>query len=98
MVLHEAEEGLLGKYSFGSGVLAKTFCKRCGVNLTNSGIDMSEDELAALSDDYRYRWNRMTRQVNGLNMRVINGIDIKDIKEPTRQEVGKNWPPLYVYP
>ncbi|KAK5654648.1 hypothetical protein OQA88_6969 [Cercophora sp. LCS_1] len=40
-VVLQGEENI-GRYTFSSGSLAKTFCKTCGVNLTNDIVDESD--------------------------------------------------------
>ncbi|KAK0644032.1 glutathione-dependent formaldehyde-activating enzyme [Cercophora newfieldiana] len=88
----------LGTYSFGANVLNKTFCKKCGVNLTNQGAKLSEEEIAALPDNLQRRWKYMTKVHRPINLRVLNGYNIKDIKEPEKLTWAKGYEPQYVDP
>ncbi|KAK0616514.1 Mss4-like protein [Immersiella caudata] len=92
----QGEENL-GRYSFGSGVLAKTFCKTCGVHFTNDGVKLTEEEEAALPEAAQRRRKRMAPW-RPVNLRVLNDHNIKDIKEPAKLTHGVGFEPKYVDP
>lgn len=87
----------LRTYQFATGIVVKTFCKTCGVNVTNEAADLSEEQVAALPDFLRGFYAGQKLQC-GLNLRVLNDYNVKDIKEPTRSTFTVNIEPLYVNP
>ncbi|KAK0716179.1 glutathione-dependent formaldehyde-activating enzyme [Lasiosphaeris hirsuta] len=87
----------LGTYQFAAGVVVKTFCKTCGVNVTNEAAELNEKQLAALQDFMR-EFHAGQKLQCGLNLRVLNDYNVKDIKEPSRSTFTANIEPLYVNP
>jgi hypothetical protein len=96
-VVLQGEENI-GRYSFGSGALAKTFCKTCGVCFTNEAAKLTEEEKAALSEQGKKRLRMMTETYRPLNLRVLNDYNIKDIKETEKLTFGVGFEPKYVDP
>jgi hypothetical protein len=89
-------EDNLGRYTFARGIMAKTFCKTCGVPLTNAALDLSEDELAALSEGSR-KWHARSRDYLPVNLRVLHDFNVRDVK--TEKLNGfTHIEPLYVNP
>jgi len=88
----------LEKYSFGGGGLVKTFCKTCGVNISNEGAELSASEVSTLPEGIRNRWNFIAKNWRPVNLRVLNDYNIKDIKEPERSTNGASFEPRYVNP
>lgn len=84
----------LGGYRFGNRFLRKTFCKICGVVFINERADLTEEEIAAMSEPQR-NW---TARACGFNVRVLNDFDIKGLKEPYRNEFPATLDPQYVKP
>jgi hypothetical protein len=96
-VVLQGEENV-GRYSFGSGALAKTFCKTCGVSFTNEPAKLTEGEVAALSEQGKKRRKMMTEKYRPVNLRVLNDYDIKSIKEIEKLTFGVGYEPKYVDP
>jgi len=85
----------IGRYSFGKRLNAKTFCKTCGVQMTNARNDFSEEEVAALSEPNRKRWEFFATG-HPVNARVLDGVDLSKMNIP--REDGPKSPPHYVNP
>jgi len=84
-------------YKFGNKIWRKLFCKTCGVNIGSEvNPDMTEDEIAALPELYQ---QFRTSHINArpLNLRVVNGLDVKTLK-PGRGDGFSKQEPQYIYP
>ncbi|KAK3316000.1 glutathione-dependent formaldehyde-activating enzyme [Apodospora peruviana] len=93
----QGEKNLV-RYEFGRRIVAKTFCKTCGVHMTNGpSASLSDEQYAALSDGFK-AWVDMSRALCPVNLRVLNEFDIKEIKEPERLTGGGEVKPKYVNP
>lgn len=68
----------MGKYVFGSGMLSKTFCKTCGVPMTNDTNEMSPEAVAALPETGREFYARQ-KLIRAVNARVLSGLDLSQI-------------------
>lgn len=86
----------IGRYVFGKRIMSKTFCKTCGVQLTNEPRDLSDEEVAALSDDSR-AWYEGSQVRHPVNLRVLNGVDLKKLT-PMKLTQGAELEPKYVNP
>jgi hypothetical protein len=86
----------LSYYRFAGKVIAKTFCKICGIQFTNSPADLTQEEVDALSDDLKRAYQRIntTRPVN---LRVLDGFSFKDL-DPVKWEGFTKMQPQYVNP
>lgn len=69
------DEDEIGRHVFNYGILAKTFCKRCGVPLTNECRSLSDGELAGMAEIAQY-YHKLCKQVHPVNARVIDGLDL----------------------
>jgi hypothetical protein len=80
----QGEENL-ERYHFKPGhgrLVFKTFCKNCGVQMTNPPNDgLTEEQIAALSDDRKAFLERIKDTVP-VNVRILNDVRLRDIKEP----------------
>ncbi|TDZ61052.1 Centromere protein V [Colletotrichum trifolii] len=86
----------MGKYSFNHSILYKTFCKRCGVPMTNHATSLSAEDAAALPEDRRF-WYDLAQGKHAVNTRVLHGMDIYSLQP--RQVDGKaEHKPAYVNP
>lgn len=76
VVLAAEDEADIGRYSFNARILSKTFCRRCGVLMTNESRDLSAEAVAALSEGTR-QWYNSTKgsshPVNLLKGRIYFG-------------------------
>lgn len=106
MVLSGDDADIAG-YLFGRRFVAKTFCRTCGVHLTNRfNIDILKEypdlakgrpeELADPPDYDKKKWQYRGRKKHPVNLRVLEGVDLSKL-EFRRIEV-KDLPPLYVNP
>ncbi|KAF4874903.1 Centromere protein V [Colletotrichum siamense] len=74
-VVLAGDEDKIGRHVFNYGILAKTFCKRCGVPLTNECRSLSDEELAGMAEIAQY-YHKLCKQVHPVNARVIDGLDL----------------------
>ena len=63
----------IGKHSFGTKCVAKTFCKTCGMHMTNVAADDDLDatQLAALTEEFKGIY-QLAKQLTPVNLRVLN--------------------------
>ncbi|KAM7214092.1 centromere protein V [Rhypophila decipiens] len=86
------------KYLFGRKIVAKAFCKTCGVCVCNMAADLSPEEYEALSDEYK-GWVKTSSEFCVLNLRVLNGWDLGEIKDKIERFTGgAEVEPRYVNP
>ncbi|KAK3390567.1 Mss4-like protein [Podospora didyma] len=86
----------LSYYVFATTNWRKAFCKTCGVHLLNVLNPLTDEEVAALSDSAREF--RATRgHMRPVNIRVLNGFDLKSI-EVTKSDNGTKFGVPYVNP
>lgn len=78
MTLH-GEEANIGRYSFGYSVEAKTFCRVCGVNLTNTRNALSDNQVSLLPTKIQ-EFYRMPLTEHAVNARVLDGVDIEKLR------------------
>ena len=96
VVLSGADEDITA-YHFARNIVGKTFCKTCGVHMTNRFRQPSEDELAQMSE-YDKKWIPPIRASHSVNARVLDGVDIGVLEKKATRMPGKDTPPLYVDP
>ena len=58
---------------------AKTFCKICGVHLTNSRLELTEELLEGLSESARER-AKSSAKYHPINLRVLDNFSTKGLK------------------
>ena len=63
------------EYAMGQKMMLKSFCKTCGVQLSNRSAPLSEEEIAALSPESKV-WFDRGQQFAPVNLRTINGLDL----------------------
>lgn len=90
------DEANIGKYEFNNRMLYKTFCRICGVGMTNSFRDVSEEEAAKLPEVSRKLYERQ-HAFTGVNVRVLHGVDADGLKT-IRVDGLNNIPGEYVNP
>ncbi|RFU80578.1 glutathione-dependent formaldehyde-activating enzyme [Trichoderma arundinaceum] len=78
-VILSGDEANIGKYQFNNRILHKAFCKICGVVLTNTFNDISDEEVAALPEKTRNLFINQ-RVSTGVNARVLEGVDLAKLK------------------
>lgn len=73
---HVVLAGAVGRYVFPDGQTAKTFCRTCGVNMTNPQNRRPDDRALALSEHARqaYWGGEASHPVNA---RTLHGVDVK---------------------
>lgn len=95
IVLH-GDESQIGRYKF-ADMLAKTFCKTCGVSMTNEHLGLSEEQLSKLPEIYRLI-NENHSKMLPVNVRVLHGVDLKQLVIEHFDGAGKIKQPAYVNP
>lgn len=91
------DDANIGRYSFARHMLSKTFCRTCGVCLTNEYRPVSEEQRAALSGTAR-SIDEYVRGHHPVNVRVLAGVDLAGMKPPERGDGATGLPPPYVNP
>jgi hypothetical protein len=87
----------LSYYRFGSKLQAKTFCKTCGVPLTNSpAAEITQEDVENLPEPQKRRW-QMINSHRPVNLRVLDGFDLKGVNSQKWEGFTKI-PPPYVNP
>ncbi|OAA49624.1 glutathione-dependent formaldehyde-activating enzyme [Metarhizium rileyi] len=97
VVLHAEDPSKIGRYGFSQHILLKTFCRTCGVNLSNEyNADKTEEQKAGLSEDTE-KWEAYARLHHPVNLRVLPEVDI--YKMTRRYNKGFTaFPPQYENP
>ncbi|RCI09226.1 hypothetical protein L249_1395 [Ophiocordyceps polyrhachis-furcata BCC 54312] len=94
-VILSGDEADMGKYKFAKCLTSKTFCRTCGVFMTNE----NEPELYQLPDTEENRIiKNWLAKAHPLNLRVLDGVDFSKLKKPARIETAKSVLPLYENP
>ncbi|KDN65131.1 putative glutathione-dependent formaldehyde-activating enzyme [Colletotrichum sublineola] len=78
-VVLSGDDNSIGRYTFSHRILAKTFCKTCGVPLTSQHNPLTEEERNALAEDVRY-WHDWSKDKHPVNARALDGVDLKSLK------------------
>ncbi|KAL7938756.1 Mss4-like protein [Trichoderma chlorosporum] len=79
MVLSGSEDAI-GRYTFPDGLTSKTFCRTCGVNLTNPRTQLSQDKALAPSEHSRQVYSE-GKEFHPVNARVLHGVDLGGLKK-----------------
>lgn len=88
----------LVEYAFGRKIVTKAFCKICGVCVCNKAANLTDEEYNALADQLK-GWVDISRTLCVLNLRLLNGWNLKEIEEKNeRTSAGKEFEPVYVNP
>ncbi|KAL0934387.1 glutathione-dependent formaldehyde-activating gfa [Colletotrichum truncatum] len=98
VVLFAADPKNIGRYSFARHVLNKTFCKICGVCMTNEynySTDEERHALGAIPDDGFA--NRMKTE-HPVNLRLFPDVDLSKLKPPALGDAANKVPPFYKNP
>ncbi|KAI0202280.1 glutathione-dependent formaldehyde-activating enzyme [Astrocystis sublimbata] len=84
------------QYFFNKKIAVKSFCKTCGVVIYSRAIPLTDEELAT-HDEATRGYYQTAKLVTALNLRVIDGLDVKELS--TNQFDGYNAvKPGYVEP
>lgn len=78
-------------YVFALNILDKTFCKRCGVPLTNRPREPSAEELARIPEAER-SWIPAIKERHAVNARVLQGVDLGALKVVKVKGAAGSWP------
>ncbi|KAL7962220.1 Mss4-like protein [Trichoderma compactum] len=81
-VVLSGPEDAIGLYTFADGLTSKTFCRTCGINMTNLRNRLSRDEVRALSKHSRQVYGR-NKESHPVNVRVLHGVDVGKLKNVT---------------
>lgn len=69
----------MGYYSFGGGVWRKSFCRTCGVPVHNRIEDYTPAQIEELPVEQQ-QWARDHLDWSPVNLRVMDGIDLGELK------------------
>ncbi|KAL6696428.1 Mss4-like protein [Trichoderma pleuroticola] len=81
-VVLSGSEDAIGRYTFADGLTSKTFCRTCGINMTNLRNQLSQDEVRALSRHSRQVYGR-NKESHPVNVRVLHGVNVGKLKKVT---------------
>ncbi|EHK23624.1 uncharacterized protein TRIVIDRAFT_148409, partial [Trichoderma virens Gv29-8] len=95
-IVLSGSEDAIGSYTFSDGLTSKTFCRTCGINVTNLRNQLSEDEILALSEHSRQAYWR-GKESHPVNARVLHGVDVGKLKK-VMFEGATAMPSAYVNP
>lgn len=101
-VVLAGEDADIGYYLFGRRVMGKTFCRTCGVHLTNrfnADILKKNLELTKMpepTDDDEKKWQFSASKKHPVNLRALDGVDLGRLT--LRRIKTASQPPLYVNP
>ncbi|KFH45967.1 Centromere protein V-like protein [Hapsidospora chrysogenum ATCC 11550] len=96
VVLAAESDSDIGEYRFARNISAKTFCRTCGVQMTNRFEPLSAEEAEKLSDVDK-TWRPWAATIHPVNIRVLDGVDLSVFK-PKRTTSAADLEPLYVNP
>ncbi|KAL6817825.1 Mss4-like protein [Trichoderma sp. SZMC 28015] len=81
-VVLSGSEDAIGRYTFAEGLTSKTFCRTCGINMTDLRNQLSRDEVRALSKHSRRVYGR-NKESHPVNVRILHGVDVGKLKKVT---------------
>lgn len=83
----------------GKKIFIKSFCKTCGVPIDNKGGSITQEILDAIPEPGR-TWVAMGKTHTCLNTRVLDGLDLEQLKKSKGFSRMETWnlPPLYENP
>ncbi|KAL6791288.1 Mss4-like protein [Trichoderma sp. SZMC 28013] len=81
-VVLSGSDDAIGRYTFADGLTSKTFCRTCGINMTNLRNQLSRDEVRALSKHSRQVYGR-NKESHPVNVRILHGVDVDKLKKVT---------------
>ncbi|KAJ6441156.1 glutathione-dependent formaldehyde-activating enzyme [Purpureocillium lavendulum] len=88
----------IGRYSFARGIISKTFCRTCGVPLTNERRALSPADEAALPERTA-RFYAYAKTHHPVNLRAFwPAVDLAALPAPTRNDGANKIEPPYVNP
>lgn len=88
----------LSTYRFGRKLLQKTFCKTCGVPISNEFIPRTPEEIAALPEELQ-KFLEARGHKRPLNIRILNNYSVEDSGvKVTKNTIAKTMLPEYINP
>ena len=79
-VVLNGDDADLGKYKFGRNIMQKTFCKKCGVQMTNRQNPDITEEIKAQLDEPGKKFLGLSKGSHNPNLRVLDGVDLSKLK------------------
>ncbi|POR35307.1 Glutathione-dependent formaldehyde-activating enzyme [Tolypocladium paradoxum] len=98
VVLFAGDPAHLGRYSFARHVLNKTFCRICGVCMTNEYSNITDEERKALGALPARGFANSMKTQHPVNLRVFPDVDLDNLKPPKLNDGAKIISPRYVNP
>lgn len=86
----------MAEYTFARGVAAKTFCRTCGVQMTNHAANLSKEKVDALPEEDKAFFHRL-QAMHAVNARVLDNIDLGKLR-PKIQRIDRDFGPAYINP
>ncbi|KAI9147794.1 glutathione-dependent formaldehyde-activating enzyme [Paramyrothecium foliicola] len=77
-VVLSGDKDNIGEYSFNFKLGYKTFCKICGVTVSNNMRKLSDEELAAIPEKLK-GFVEGAWKMHPVNIRVLHGVDLKKL-------------------
>ncbi|KAI1342323.1 glutathione-dependent formaldehyde-activating enzyme [Xylariaceae sp. FL0016] len=84
----QGRENLASYQGVGRGFWSKSFCRTCGVHVLNELMPLTEEQLAGLSPETR-AWTWGGKAFFPINLRVMNGVDVRELKTIKADGYGK---------
>ncbi|KAI1824188.1 glutathione-dependent formaldehyde-activating enzyme [Xylaria intraflava] len=94
-VVIEGRENLR-QYAFNEKIGTKLFCKTCGIPIGSDLAQFTDEKLAQMNPGFA-DWFRENRNQMPLNLRIFNGLDLKDLV-PQQIDGYNQIQPAYVEP
>lgn len=98
VVLFASDPANIGRYSFARHVLNKTFCRICGVCMTNEYANLAEERRKALGAPPARGFGDAMKTRHPVNLRVFPDVDLAKLPEPEYGNGATRIPPPYVNP
>lgn len=94
-VVLAGDDADIGRYSFARRIMNKTFCRTCGVCMTNERNAQLADDAISEGDRPLKAWAEANHPVN---LRVLDGVDLSAMKPSQMCDGANELPPPYENP
>ncbi|GAB1317432.1 Glutathione-dependent formaldehyde-activating enzyme [Madurella fahalii] len=98
VVLFASDPSNIGRYGFARHVMNKTFCRICGVCMTNEYANLTEEKRKALGALPARGFGDSMKTRHPVNLRVFPDVDFTRLREPVHGNGATRIPPEYVNP
>ncbi|KAM4057893.1 glutathione-dependent formaldehyde-activating enzyme [Hirsutella rhossiliensis] len=94
-VVLAGDDADIGRYSFARHIMSKTFCRTCGVCMTNERNALLADDAISERDGPFKAWAETYRPVN---LRVLDNVDLSGLRPAQMNDGANSLPPPYENP